>query len=199
MRDLNGGSYSKGAADVNLKTAHQTSYTNAGNVPKTWTRIHRKQLSRTAAALSKSRALSLKLQAQNCDLIRQWTVQHKIKNCYHYGTRLPWSYCCYRVRPSSAELRPLTGPLSLPQMIRERTWSSDGMTLTGENWRTGKETCPSATTNATAMKRARTRAATLRIQQLIAWADLFETRTAHAIHLHLQATAHSANKGILTL
>jgi hypothetical protein len=52
----------------------------------------------------------------------------------------------------SAELRPLTGPLSIPRMIHEWIWSSGGMILTGEKRRTRRKTCPSAilfTTNPT--------------------------------------------------
>jgi hypothetical protein len=45
----------------------------------------------------------------------------------------------------SVELRPLMGPLSISQMFREWIWSNGGMILTGENWRTRRGTCPSAT------------------------------------------------------
>jgi hypothetical protein len=41
----------------------------------------------------------------------------------------------------SVELRPLTGPLSIPQMIHEWIRSSGGMILTGENRRTLRKTC----------------------------------------------------------
>jgi hypothetical protein len=39
----------------------------------------------------------------------------------------------------------LTAPLSIPQMIHEWIWSSGEMILTGENRRTRRKTCPSAT------------------------------------------------------
>jgi hypothetical protein len=42
----------------------------------------------------------------------------------------------------SVEMRPLTDPLSIPQMIHEWIWSSGGMTLSGENRRTRLKTCP---------------------------------------------------------
>jgi hypothetical protein len=45
----------------------------------------------------------------------------------------------------SVELRPLTDPLSIPQMIHEWIWSSGGMILTGENRKNGRKTCPNAT------------------------------------------------------
>jgi hypothetical protein len=44
-------------------------------------------------------------------------------------------------------MRPLTVPLSIPQMIHEWMWSSDGKILTGENRRTRRKTCPSATSS----------------------------------------------------
>jgi hypothetical protein len=45
----------------------------------------------------------------------------------------------------SVELRPLTGRLSSPKMIHEWIRRSGGMILTGENRRTQRKTCPSAT------------------------------------------------------
>jgi hypothetical protein len=48
------------------------------------------------------------------------------------------------VRLCLSETGPLTGPLSFTQMIHEWIWSSGGMILTQENWRTRRETCPSA-------------------------------------------------------
>jgi hypothetical protein len=50
-------------------------------------------------------------------------------------------YCCYRVKLC---FWPLTGPLSVPQMIYEWIWSSGGMILTGENRRNRRKTCHSA-------------------------------------------------------
>jgi hypothetical protein len=47
------------------------------------------------------------------------------------------------------ELRPLTGPFPMPQMMHELIWSSGGMILTGENRRTRRETFPSATSSTT--------------------------------------------------
>jgi hypothetical protein len=49
----------------------------------------------------------------------------------------------------SVELRPLTALFSMPQMIHDWIWSSDWMTLTGENRRTQRETCPRATLSTT--------------------------------------------------
>jgi hypothetical protein len=43
----------------------------------------------------------------------------------------------------------LKGPLSILHMIHEWIWSSGGMILTGENRRTRKKTCPSATLSTT--------------------------------------------------
>jgi hypothetical protein len=42
-------------------------------------------------------------------------------------------------------LRPLTDPLSRPQMIQERIWSNGGMILARKNQRTQRKTCRSAT------------------------------------------------------
>jgi hypothetical protein len=44
-------------------------------------------------------------------------------------------------------------PLSIPQMIHEWIWNSDGMILTGENRRTRRQTCPSATSTTINPKR----------------------------------------------
>jgi hypothetical protein len=41
------------------------------------------------------------------------------------------------------------GPLSIPQTTHEWTWSSGGMILTGENRRTRRKTCTSATLSTT--------------------------------------------------
>jgi hypothetical protein len=49
----------------------------------------------------------------------------------------------------TVELRPLTGPLSTPQMIQEWIWSSGEMILTEKNRSTGRKTCPSATLSTT--------------------------------------------------
>jgi hypothetical protein len=49
----------------------------------------------------------------------------------------------------SLEMWPLTGPLSTPQMIRERIWGSGGTMLTAENRRTRRKTCASATLSST--------------------------------------------------
>lgn len=48
----------------------------------------------------------------------------------------------------SVQLWPLIGPLSVPQMIHERIWSSDGMILTGKT-KGQRKTCPSATLSTT--------------------------------------------------
>jgi hypothetical protein len=45
----------------------------------------------------------------------------------------------------SAELRPLTGPSSVPQMTNEWIWSTGWMILTGEN----RRTCPDAALSTT--------------------------------------------------
>jgi hypothetical protein len=47
------------------------------------------------------------------------------------------------------DLLPLKGSLSSFQMIHEWIWSSGGMILTGENWRTWRKTFPSATLSTT--------------------------------------------------
>jgi hypothetical protein len=68
---------------------------------------------------------------------------------------------------------PLTGPLSIPQTIYEWIWSSGGIILTGENRRTRRETCPSATlstTNPTGLNSEQTRASAVRSRWLTAWA-----------------------------
>jgi hypothetical protein len=49
----------------------------------------------------------------------------------------------------SVELRPLTGTLSTLEMIHDWIWSSSGMIMAGENRRTQRETCPSATLSTT--------------------------------------------------
>jgi hypothetical protein len=49
----------------------------------------------------------------------------------------------------SVELRPLTRPLSTPQMIHEWIWISGGMIFIGENWRTRRKIHPSATLSTT--------------------------------------------------
>jgi hypothetical protein len=49
----------------------------------------------------------------------------------------------------SVEMRPLPGPLSVPQIMHEWIWSSSGI-LSGETRKTWRETCPSdfsSTTN----------------------------------------------------
>jgi hypothetical protein len=58
-------------------------------------------------------------------------------------------FCCVGWNNVSVELLPLTGPLFIPQMIHEWIWSSGGMILTGENRRTRRKTCPSATLSTT--------------------------------------------------
>jgi len=46
------------------------------------------------------------------------------------------------------EMRPVMGPLSIPQMKHEQIWSG-GTTLTGEGRRTQRETCFSGTSSTT--------------------------------------------------
>jgi hypothetical protein len=71
----------------------------------------------------------------------------------------------------SVELRLLTGTLSIPQMIHEWIWSSGGMILTGENRRTRRKTCPSATvTNPIGLPWSRIWASAVRSRRLTAWA-----------------------------
>lgn len=49
----------------------------------------------------------------------------------------------------SVDLQPLTGPLSISQMIYDLLWSNSGIVLTGKNQRTPWKTCPSATLSCT--------------------------------------------------
>jgi hypothetical protein len=58
--------------------------------------------------------------------------------------------CCFcdRDRERLCELRPLTSPLSIPQMIYQWMWSN-GAVLTGKCVRTRRKTCPSATSSTT--------------------------------------------------
>jgi hypothetical protein len=58
-------------------------------------------------------------------------------------------YCCDGVRLCLCGTVPLTDPLSISQMIQEWIWSSGGMILTGENRRTWRKSCPSATLSTT--------------------------------------------------
>jgi hypothetical protein len=66
------------------------------------------------------------------------------------------------------------GPLGHPQIIHEWIWSSGGMILTGENRRTRRNSCPSATlstTNTTwTYLGVHTRASVVRSRRLTAWA-----------------------------
>jgi hypothetical protein len=71
------------------------------------------------------------------------------------------------------ELRPLTGPLSIPQMIHEWIWSSGGMILTGENRRTLRNPvpvplCPPQIPHGLSWEW--TRAAVVRSRRLTSWA-----------------------------
>jgi hypothetical protein len=71
------------------------------------------------------------------------------------------------------EMRPLTVRPFVPKMIHEWIWSSGVMTLTGENRRTRRKTCPSATistTNPTGLTWAQTRADAVSGRRLTAWA-----------------------------
>jgi hypothetical protein len=64
------------------------------------------------------------------------------------------------------ELQPLTSPLSIPQIIYDRIWSSGGMILTGENRRTRRKTCPSTTLFTTNPTWARTPVPAVRSRRL---------------------------------
>jgi hypothetical protein len=65
----------------------------------------------------------------------------------------PWEpqisqLCCYcrdGIRLCPYGTGPLTGPLSIPQLIHQWIWSSGGMILTGENRRTRKKGCRGST------------------------------------------------------
>jgi hypothetical protein len=52
-------------------------------------------------------------------------------------------------RHVSMELRPLTGPLSIPHMIHEWIWGKGGMILTGKNRRSRRKTYPGVTFSTT--------------------------------------------------
>jgi hypothetical protein len=77
--------------------------------------------------------------------------------CFHWGFRtkfcvLSFPHFFYRfdeVRLCLCGTGPLLGPLSIPQMIREWIQSNGGVILTGENRRTRRKTCPSATLSTT--------------------------------------------------
>jgi hypothetical protein len=56
-------------------------------------------------------------------------------------------YCCDGVRLCLCGTGPLTGPLSIPQMIHGWTWSNGGMILTEENQGTRRKTSPRATSS----------------------------------------------------
>jgi hypothetical protein len=102
--------------------------------------------------------------------LRGMKWQEDGENCI-YSVTMGWD--CV-----SVELRPLTGPFSIPQMIHEWIWSSGGMILTGENRRTRRKTCPSVT-----LTWKRTRAIALRSRWLTAWATA-RPRKLHNEKLH---------------
>jgi hypothetical protein len=66
------------------------------------------------------------------------------------------------------------GPLSIPQMIREQTWSIGGMILTGANWRTRRKTCPRDTLSTENPESTALGAKTdLRGEKSVLWHSLF--------------------------
>jgi hypothetical protein len=66
---------------------------------------------------------------------------------------------------------PLTGPLSIPQMIYEWIWSSGGTILLGETQRTRRKICPSANlSTATWTNLGANPASAVRTRRLTAWA-----------------------------
>jgi hypothetical protein len=71
----------------------------------------------------------------------QATMSHLIEICY----------CCDSVRLHLCGTAAANGPIVHPQMIslHEWIWSSGGMILTGENRRSRRKTCPSATLSTT--------------------------------------------------
>jgi hypothetical protein len=68
------------------------------------------------------------------------------------------SLCCGGLKPCHCAY---IGPLSIPQMMHERIWRSGAIIMTGQNRRSGRETCPSATLSITS-RWVRTRASAVR-------------------------------------
>jgi hypothetical protein len=82
------------------------------------------------------------------------------------------------------ELRLLTGPLSIHQII-EWIWSSGGIILTEENRSTRRKTCPNATLSPQipyGLPWARTQATAVWRRRLTAWA-MSRHHSTHALHV----------------
>jgi hypothetical protein len=69
--------------------------------------------------------------------------------CRAVETTFIYFYFCDGVRLCLCGTGSLTGPLSISRMIHEWIWSNGGIILTGENRRTRRKTCPSATLSTT--------------------------------------------------